>query len=173
MRGHCTARSSALVYPSLQRPAGQTFCSLPPIATDRGCVDLKISRRTSGCARPGRCTCQRPPRSSTSAWARPRSRSFSLKGTRSLAQLRPHSSASNPLVPLGEKDGVRPEVGPTSAVYSSCSCVYSSCCIPAGMHWPTCIFWTNLTPFSIWQEGELISRDHRCCCGHHRGTIRG
>ena len=23
-------------------------------------------------------------------------------------------------------------------------------CIPTGMHWPTCIFWANLTTFSIW-----------------------
>jgi hypothetical protein len=32
------------------------------------------------------------------------------------------------------------EVGPTSAFYR---------CIPTGMHGPTCIFWANLTPFSL------------------------
>ena len=35
---------------------------------------------------------------------------------------------------------VGPEVGPTSAFCS---------CIPTGMHEPTCIFWANLTPFSL------------------------
>jgi dGTP triphosphohydrolase len=33
-----------------------------------------------------------------------------------------------------------PEVGSTSAFYSSC---------PTGMHGPTCIVWANLTPFSL------------------------
>jgi hypothetical protein len=35
---------------------------------------------------------------------------------------------------------VGPEVGPTSAFSS---------CIPTGMHGPTCIFWANLTFFSL------------------------
>jgi hypothetical protein len=35
---------------------------------------------------------------------------------------------------------VGPEVGPTSAFYS---------CIPAAIHGPTCIFWANVTPFSV------------------------
>ena len=41
-----------------------------------------------------------------------------------------------------EKDTMQvgPEVGPTSAFYG---------CIPFGMHGPTCIFWANLTPFSL------------------------
>ena len=39
-----------------------------------------------------------------------------------------------------ERRQVGPEVGPTSAFYS---------CIPTGMHGPTCIFWANLTLFSL------------------------
>jgi hypothetical protein len=41
---------------------------------------------------------------------------------------------------------VGPKNRPTSAVYS---------CIPTGMHVPTCIFWVNLTPFSLtaWWRG--------------------
>jgi hypothetical protein len=39
-----------------------------------------------------------------------------------------------------ERRQVGPEVGPTSAFYS---------CIPTIMCGPTCIFWANLTPFSL------------------------
>ena len=44
--------------------------------------------------------------------------------------------------PSREREGrqVGPEVGPTSAFYS---------CVPTGMHGPTCIFWANLTAFSL------------------------
>ena len=35
---------------------------------------------------------------------------------------------------------VGPEVGQTSAFYS---------CIPTRVHGPTCVFWANLTPFSL------------------------
>jgi hypothetical protein len=47
----------------------------------------------------------------------------------------------HPYKDLGEKDAtVGPEVGPTSAFYS---------CINTITHGPTCIFWANLTPFSL------------------------
>ena len=36
-----------------------------------------------------------------------------------------------------------PEVGPTAAFYR---------CITTGMHGPTCIYWANLTPFSLGQS---------------------
>ena len=38
---------------------------------------------------------------------------------------------------------VGPEVGPTSAFYT---------CTPTGMHGPACIFWANLTPFSLQRD---------------------
>jgi hypothetical protein len=43
-----------------------------------------------------------------------------------------------------------PEVGPTSVFYS---------CIPTGMHGPTCIFWADLTPFSL----ETRNTDDSAC----------
>ena len=39
-----------------------------------------------------------------------------------------------------ERRRVDPEVGPTPAFHI---------CIPTGMHWPTCILWANLTPFTL------------------------
>jgi hypothetical protein len=49
---------------------------------------------------------------------------------------------------------VGPEVGPTSAFYS---------CVPTGMHGLTCIFWANLTPFSL--AGVARARAGRGRCG--------
>ena len=34
-------------------------------------------------------------------------------------------------------------------------------CIPMGMHGPTCIFWANLTPFSLARRTRYLSRRHR------------
>jgi hypothetical protein len=48
------------------------------------------------------------------------------------------TAANFELQEMSEKVGQ--EVGPTSTIYSS---------IPMGMQGPTCIFWPNLTPFSL------------------------
>ena len=47
--------------------------------------------------------------------------------------------------PRQERHQVGPEVGSTSAFYR---------CIPTRVHGPTCIFWANLTPFSLQADAE-------------------
>ena len=42
---------------------------------------------------------------------------------------------------VSEKDNKSAQVGPSPAFYR---------CVPTGMHGPTCIFWANLTDFSLW-----------------------
>jgi hypothetical protein len=51
------------------------------------------------------------------------------------------------LRPLGNKDDARVRKTPSWPRSRANSRLYS--CIPAGMHGPTCIFWANLTPFSL------------------------
>ena len=48
-----------------------------------------------------------------------------------------------------ERCQVGPEVGPTSAVCSG---------VPTGMHGPACVFWTNLTAFSLDSVAVLVGR---------------
>jgi hypothetical protein len=58
-------------------------------------------------------------------------------------------TGSGAILLKSERSQVGPEFGPTSAFFS---------CIPAGMHGPTCIFWANLTRFSLqgcgWQRSD-------------------
>ena len=49
------------------------------------------------------------------------------------------------------------KLGPTSVFY---------CCIPAGMHGPTCIFWADLTPFL--PKAPTLLRDVKRARAPHR-----
>ena len=71
-----------------------------------------------------------------------------------------------PLFLKRQRCHVSPGVGPTSASYA---------CIPTGMHGPTCIFWTNLTPFSLVGQHRGERRDQRAhrARGHTEVGLRG
>ena len=57
----------------------------------------------------------------------------------------------------------------------------ADCCIPIGMHEPTCVCWANLTPFSLaelelrpaWRQHLTGGRQRRACVGARlRGRLR-